>query len=278
MRAMTSIGSIAKRAAREPLLQFTVIGAGLFGLYSWVSGEEEAPRPAIVVSRAFEDELARGHAARIGRTPSDEEREELVVGFVREEVLVREAARLGLDRGDPIVRRRLAQKVEFLLEGLASIEAPTDDELRTYLAAHRERYERPGRVAFEHVFFSRDRRGEHAASDARRALAGDPAEAGDPFVLGSRFGLDGVERIGGRFGAAFASSLAALPLEAWSGPIESTYGAHLVRVTEREPARPATLEEARDAVTRDLAGERRRDSVEREVDALVAGYDVRREP
>jgi hypothetical protein len=275
MRAMSPI---AHRVAREPLVHFAVIALAFFGLHTLVT-EEREEAPAIVVSSAFVDELVERHTLETGRLAADADRAELVDRFVREEVLVREARRLGLDGGDVIVRRRLAQKMEFLLEGLATVEEPTEDELTAHLLTHEERWRRPGRIAFRHVFFSRDARREHAIGDAQRALAAPAIEdAGDPFLLGAEFGLESVERIEGRFGDAFAAALEALPEGAWAGPIESSYGAHLVFVIERESARAGTLDDVREEVRRDLLEARRRDAVDRDVRLLVERYDVRIEP
>ena len=51
---------------------------------------------------------------QVGRDPSDEEIVRIINNLVNEEILYREALKLELDKNDRIIKRRLAQKVEFL--------------------------------------------------------------------------------------------------------------------------------------------------------------------
>jgi len=263
-----------KRLLREPLLHFVAIGGLLFVLLR--SPEAPAGPTPIVVSDSFVEGLAREEERRTGHAPrTDAERGNLVARHLRDEVLFREARRLGLDQGDPIVRRRLIQKMEFLLQSAADAEEPTDEELRAFLAERD--FRRPERRAFEHVFFSRDRR-EDPVARARAALADAAATDGDPFVLGRRFGLRSETAVGGRLGAPFAEFVFATPADGeWHGPIESTYGAHLVRVLQIEEARDATLDEARPEVVAAWRDEARAESLERAVQELLSRYPVVRD-
>jgi hypothetical protein len=246
------------RLAREPLFHFVAIGAVLLAAYRVAGG------PGATGEVVVSDELVRGLRAdylrRTGTWPSPEEEKALVDHYVDDEVLYREAMALGLDRGDVIVRRRLIQKMEFLLE--EPVAEPTDAELDAYLAAHAERYAEPDRVALRHVFVGRDRHGEDAgriAAGIRRSLLNDadPDALGDPFLRGGRFALQNEKEIASIFGASFASQVMDLPAGAWSEPIRSSYGLHLVEVTERLAARLPALDEVRSAVRGDWLTERR---------------------
>ena len=103
------------------------------------------------------------------RRPTAEELQVLIDERIDEEVLAREAVRLGLDRDDVIVRRRLAQKMAFVSDDLAVVAEPSEAELREYFDAHRESYTTPDLYALRHVYFNPDR---HTAldADAQRAL------------------------------------------------------------------------------------------------------------
>jgi hypothetical protein len=68
-----------------------------------------------------------------GHAPSAKELDQAVEAYVREEVLNREARALGFDRDDSIVRRRLAQRMDFIATADVEGRTPTDEELRAFL-------------------------------------------------------------------------------------------------------------------------------------------------
>jgi parvulin-like peptidyl-prolyl isomerase len=221
------------------------------------------------------DRLRQAWQAQSGRQPNEKELAALVEDQVREEIFYREAVRRGLDDGDVLVRRRLAQKLSFLIEDLAAVEEPSDEELRRFHQERADRYAEPARMSFRHVFFSRDRRAD-AAADAAAALAlvrlaaasagtpgpspvgaGGPAPVGDPFMLHSEYAGRSRQEIRELFGPEFAESLFSLEGLGWQGPVRSSYGEHLAEVLARIDARTPPFEEVRQAVLRDFQQERR---------------------
>ena len=258
---------------------FLLLGAGVFALDRWVdSGEGE--RRVIEVTGNRVERLRARWMAQWGRPPTAPELEGLVEGAIDEEILYREAQRLGLDREDAIVRRRLAQKLTFILEDAGGPAATSAAEVEEYFARHAERYRRPRRTTFDHVFLSADRRTD-PAGDAATLLRGMAADdggwkrLGDPFMLARTFADRTDSDIAGLFGTGFASAVSALPTGGWSGPVESTYGMHLVRVRDRTPARAPRLGELRDRVAADLREERRRELGLAAYRALRDDYEVR---
>ena len=141
------MSSLLQRILSEPLHHFLLLGAGIFAVYLWL-GDEDAgvPDRRIVVSEAQVEQMAMLWAKRWSRPPTAQELRGLVDARVREEVLYREALALGLDRDDTIVRRRLAQKMEFLIEDLTGRGEPGEEELRAFLAEHPERFLEPARL------------------------------------------------------------------------------------------------------------------------------------
>jgi hypothetical protein len=201
----------------------------------------------------------------------------------REEALYRAALANGLERDDPIIRRHLAQKMDFLFRDPALIRAPGGDELSAYLAQHADRYRTPGRTAFSHVFYSRARRGTRAELDARTALAAlrarpDPPERspdwGDPCMAGYDFALESAAEIEAQFGAGFAAAVAAQAPGVWLGPVESAYGAHIVRVRAREAGHLPTLAEVRTRVFNDWMSEQRQAASDRQYALIRSHYQV----
>jgi parvulin-like peptidyl-prolyl isomerase len=172
-----------------------------------------------------------------------------------------------------IVRRRLVQKMEFLLRALADVPEPDDAELEAWIEAHPERYDRPARVRIEHRFFSRDRRSD-SEGDARAALAalraGDRSAAeGDPFPAGLRFGPIGRERLAEQLSPAAAATAFGASDDAWRGPVESAWGSHLVRVLERVEGGSLGLDDARERARHDYVEAARDQELERAVAELV---------
>jgi hypothetical protein len=266
------------RWLREPLVHFVLLGGVVFALHQWVA----PPRPTshIVVSDAIIRALRQEHLRQNGSLPTPEDEAALIQRFVDNEILYREAVAEGLDRGDLIVRRRLVQKMEFVLEGEEPSADPADAELQAYFDAHAERYALAERVALTHVFVSTDRHGTDAdriatALHDQLASGADPSGLGDPFLRGRDFPLRTERELGGVFGAPFAAQVMSLPAGSWSAPLRSSYGFHVVRVTEKSVGRQPTFDEARAAVLRDWQDERRAAANAAALARLRQRYDVR---
>lgn len=265
------------RWLREPLVHFVLLGGALFAVHQWVA----PPRPTnrIVISESVMRGLRQDHLRRNGALPTQDEEAALVQRFVDNEILYREAVAQGLDRGDIIVRRRLVQKMEFVLEGDEPVAEPTDTELRAYLEAHAARYAVAERVALTHVFVSTDRHGAAAERSAAELLAelaagADPSGLGDPFLRGRDFPSQTERELAGIFGAPFAAQVMTLPLGPWSAPLRSSYGLHLVRISDRSPGRQPPLDEMRTAVLRDWQEEHRATATAAALARLRQRYDV----
>lgn len=244
----------AGRLLREPLLHFVVIGALLFAGYQMVSEPGEAPVDATVITVSNSDS-ARLEAAferTWRRPPTGEERQKLIESFVREEILNREAKLLGLDNGDEIIRRRLVQKMDYLLSASADLQDPEDAELEKFYQDNRERYLRPARLAFDQVYLGETAEPEDVTA-TREALNGgaEPELSGKRTLLPPSFG-PGTERSADQlFGDGFSEQLAGLEVGEWSMPIRSGYGQHLIRLELYQPAGSPDLAEIRDTVVED---------------------------
>jgi hypothetical protein len=270
-----------KKLLKEPLLHFLALGAVIFALHAW--REKARPRetstPRIEVTAAVIDRLRAGYERQFGQAPDAEELRGLVTAHIREEVFCREALTLGLDRDDTIVRRRMAQKMEFLTGDLAGMTEPNEPSVREFFERNAARYARPAQVSFRHIYFSKEKRGANGDATAREALAalakGVSDEAmGDAFLHGFEFAKREAQEVTALFGGAFAGQLAALPEGEWSGPVESSYGLHLVRVEARGAVQPASFDAVRATVVRDF-NEERRSTANREIfEKLRERYQV----
>jgi hypothetical protein len=275
---------LLQRVAREPLVHFLVLGVVIFGFVELRprQGPPEGTE-TIVVSEGKIDQMIEIWTRTRMRPPTVPELRGLIDAHVQEEVLYREALALGLDRDDTIVRRRLAQKLDFVAEGLAGVPEPTDEDLQALLNAEPQRFRTGGSTSFRQVFINVEERRESAYGDAVALLARlraddpEPAESlslGDPILLEHEYRDLPVDQLERQFGAAFAEAFESLDPGTWSGPVESAYGLHLVRVMDLEPPRVPALEEIRDAVREEWLAQRRRDAQDAFHQALRDKYEV----
>lgn len=263
---------------REPLLHFVLAGGLLFAGFTWLNPpsplSEEGP---VRIGQGEIGWLRETFASQWRRDPTKEELEPLVETLVREQLLAREARALGLDRDDTIVRRRLAQKLMFLVEDTTRIKDPDDQELRAFQAANTERYRSETRLTFRHVYFSPKRR-PNPAADAGAALAGlsagSPLPEGDPLPLEDSFARVETTTVASLFGASFSDAVSTLEPGRWAGPLKSAYGVHLVLVSEREEGKPHPFEAVRQALLDDWRRQKAKDTGAAFVATLRGKYGV----
>ena len=198
------------------------------------------------------------------RAPTAEEFGRMVENKVQEEVLYREAVAMGLDKDDTIVKRRMAQKLQFLAEDVAAAYEPGDAELEDWYAANADKFALPGRISFRQLYFSRTSAAGRPMLTRRRHLRPSPINRWTrnwprasaipsccrtitPTARPSRLpGVWSRLRAGG-FGAATGS---------WQGPVESGFGWHLVFVDSFVPGANPPAEVAPEVKTAWLAQQR----------------------
>ncbi|PCI53126.1 MAG: hypothetical protein COB36_13585 [Alphaproteobacteria bacterium] len=268
------------RIVREPLLQFLCIALILFTVNRLVNGPEKySASQQITISSGQVEQISEQYRLLAGRAPGEQELRALVDDFIDEEIAYREAIALGLDTDDTIVRRRMRQKLEFLVRDQQSYNDPSDEELSIWLAAHATNYHQTERISFRHVLASHDKRGEHAQKDAhsfRQALeAGAEFEAlGDTSMLPPSLSLSTQDNIASLFGDAFAKAVFAAQNNEWSAPIQSAYGYHLILITERIPSRPSTLNEIRETLKADWMAAKKQEARNKYLENLRQRYTV----
>jgi len=271
-----------RRFLREPLVHFVVLGAALFLWSAWSGGGGASGSNRIVLTSGQIDFLASVFERTWQRPPTEPELKGLIDDWVKEEIATREAIAMGLDRDDVVLRRRMRQKLEFLVEDAVDAAPPSDAELAAWLAEHADAYRTEPQVALKQVYVSVDRRGRDAEAEARRLLAelerrgGDaPIERlGDPIMLPAELPLTERRALASIFGGEFADAVVALVPGRWSGPVPSGFGLHLVFVNERREGRLPELDEIRPAVERDYSADRRQRNLESLYERLLEKYTV----
>jgi len=274
-----------KRLLREPLIHFLLLGAVLFGVYSFTQqgSASTAPSREIRLSLGEISQLTQLYQAQWRRLPTPQELERMVENKVQQEILYREALAMGLDKDDEIVKRRMAQKMQFLAEDVAAAREPTTAELKSWFEKNSAKFAQPPRLSFRHLYFSTDRRGTRARNDAEQALAklaGQPVDAkiasslADPFMFQDYYRDRAPDYLGKEFGPQFALALVKLPPGAWHGPIESGFGWHLVFVDTVILGRVPAFEEIEADVRTTWLGEQKALAWEKAYQEMRANYTV----
>jgi peptidyl-prolyl cis-trans isomerase C len=261
----------AKRLAREPLVHFLVVGALIFAV--WGGGGDAADR-SITVTEAQVRGLTEQWEQQWHRQPAPAQVDGLIRDLIKDEVYYREAVRLGLDKDDIIMRRRMRSKMEFLIAAQAENEVPSDAALQNWLDTHRRDYATNAALSFDHIYVGND------VDRARRALAqldkgADPAALTSPLSVPPTLDNAPAEDIDRQFGDGFAKAVAALPPGRWAGPVVSGFGQHLVRLRKLTPGALPPLASVRKAVENDWREANRTRRENGAYQALLDGYTIR---
>jgi hypothetical protein len=272
------------RLVKEPLFHFLILGLAIYAGYAWFNPAEAGEDAQTIIVGAGERAWMRtSFEKRWKRPPTPEELAGLTKEYVRETAFYREALAMGLDQDDTIVRRRLAQKLEFLVQDLIEVAPPTEGELEAYFEAHSGDYRQSDLITFTHVFVDPDKRGAETHNDAAKIRADlekleDPTSGaralGDPFMLQSYYPERTEADISKLFGGEFAEVLAGSSTGAWHGPIVSGYGLHLVYVEAKETFPQPELAEVRERVAEDWTAAKRAELNEEYRKRLLEKYTI----
>jgi len=284
-RPKNFFGAAVKRWLREPLLHFLLLGAVLFAIYGYLhrgrGGVESSRQIALTL-----DDLRTMEAyfeSQWHRQPTPQEFQAMVEDKIREEVLYREGLAMGLDKDDTIVKRRMAQKMQFLAEDVASAHEPSTAELKAWFDKNSQKFALPSRYSFRHLYFSPDKRGKNAQEDAGQTLAKIAGQAedsklaaalADPFMFQDYYGDRTPEAIAKEFGPQFAVALEKLKPGSWQGPVESGYGWHLAFIDTVIPGRVPAFEEIEPDVKTAWLGEQKAQAWQKSYGEMRAKYVV----
>jgi hypothetical protein len=264
------------RLLREPLVHFLLIGAALFALFDLAGGDRGSDSRRIEITDGVVADIVQRYSEVWRRPPSAPELQALLDSYIQEEVLYREGVAQGLLEDDPVIRRRVRQKMDVLGEESRESTPPTEAELQSWLDSHGSLYANPPVLSFTQVMFDPAKTGAGTeaamvAAKARLIAGADPSSVGEASLLPGTHARVGMDRVARDFGEEFANSVAKLPAGSWQGPVRSGLGLHLVRISERLAGRPAKLADVRSAVERDWESNRR--------DRAAAAYyrDLRRD-
>jgi hypothetical protein len=271
------------RVLKEPLFHFALIGAVIYGLYA-VAGEDETPDERTITVTAGEIKwLSDTWTSRWNRPPTREELDGVLRTFIQEQVLAKEAVAMGLDKGDIVIRRRLAQKLEFLTKDLLTPTDPEPQALEEWFEANHDRYRDPVLYTMTHIYLDPDSRDVQALEEAERirdqlnALDSVPEslnDYGDPFMLQSYYPEHTAAELAKSFGSGFVTAVEELEPGRWHAPVLSGYGVHVVLVSERRLPEEPVFAEVEDRVRQDWTDETRDELNEQFIANLLDRYEI----
>jgi len=264
-----------KRILQEPLLHFLVVGSLLF---FYLSSTDTETKSQVTISQGKIKQLTAQFTKTRQRTPSDEELDALIENQIREDLAFEHGVQMGLVENDSIIKRRVQQKIEFMLnDSIGSIE-PSLEDLETYLTTHKEQYTIEPVYAFRHIYINPEQHDDVNAFILElqsNNLDKSYRNVGDSMMMQSEFVDISTAHIARLFGRKFSKNLDAISLKRWQGPVKSGYGVHLVYIDNKIPKHLATLEEVETQLRRDFRVDAQKKAVNSFYDELKVQYDVK---
>lgn len=270
--------------AREPLFHFLLIGAAIYAFYGVYVDEGATDNERIVTVTAGEIQSLADRWTRVwSRAPTDQELAGIVKDHVRIQVLYREAIAMGLDKGDTVVERRMAQKLELLAESLITPSEPSDELLNEWYVSNADRFKQPDLYTITHIFFDPEKHKDNIHFDAKIVLEKlhsmgelpvDYSEYGDRIMLANVFVNRSQKELDAQFGSGFAEQIVGFEPGIWDGPVSSGYGTHLVLVNGIVIASQPAYEEIKERLTREWMSEQVTELSERFIDGLISRYEI----
>jgi hypothetical protein len=261
-----------KKIIQEPLFHFLAIGMLLFIVYGLINTEES--KDEIIIDTNLVSELSAKWQSKRDRQPNLLELRGMVDEYITQEVLYREALAMNLDHNDEIVKRRLAQKMEFISDQLAESLQPSEEMLKEFHNLHREQYKKPAIYTLQQVYFNTNKN-ENAYENALAALrTNDPSSQGDRISLPSTITETMADKIARNFGSSFIIALDSLPLNTWKGPIRSGLGIHLVNISKKTPGGYFSYDEISNKVNIDYNFEASKNFKKELVTTLLEKYAI----
>lgn len=274
-----------KRLLKEPLVQFLFAGAILFFVYSYYERQTDLQAREITVGDEQVGLMMMNYKTQTGALPTKQQLDAMIDNYIKEEISYREAKKMGLDKDDEIVRRRLSQKFDFLQTDLAEIPTPTEDQLQQFYTNNPALFRDSATVSFSHIYFSADNSNDSVAK--QRALAAlqqlkqtnlqRAPEKGDRFPLQYDYTDQSALDLQQNFGdKPFMHELFKVPLRTWSGPFQSGYGWHLVYVSKNDSAKQLPYASVKDDVNAQWVATEKERLHKKFYDDLSAKYIINR--
>jgi hypothetical protein len=267
-----------KTLLSEPIVLFILIGSVLYLLQALVFNTDPSARKQIIVTSEQLQQLENGFANTWMRPPTQNELEGLLADHIRNEVFYREALAMGLDENDQVIRNRMRQKLELLMDNMASVNVPSEQMLEAFLQEHADDFKKDYQVSFIQVFVNPELQSdpriiaENLLDQLRDGAS--PEDLGDRTMMGYAFPEYSQTDVGRRFGTDFAMQIMLVKSNDWSGPLNSGIGLHLIRIDHFEEGTLPELSEIRKSVEREWMARQKSELKAAAYEKLLEGYDV----
>lgn len=271
-----TLAGIKRIVVNQPTVHFFIIAAAFF-VFELSQRQDEEDNFIIEIDRQQVEWLVNTSKQQTGVMPSEFELSNLIMAYAQEEMLFREALALGMQEDDVIVRRRLAEKLRFLMESVSHRDSPELNELRTHFKENQSAFFIPESMSFVHVFFNADT-SDSELKEAKNKLSENQQNEktfGDPFMLGHQFLGRSQQQLAREFGQAFAAELQPLAIGNWSQPIRSQYGWHLVKVVDRKAGQLPDFEAVKPLVLAHWQKIKREEANAKALAQLNAKYQIK---
>ncbi len=263
----------------EPLVHFLAAGFLVFLFFSWRGETVDPASRTITISAAQIEQLAGGWAETWNRPPTQVEIDGLIRDSIKEEIYNREAKRMGMDVDDPVIRRRLRSKMEFLESSEIENAVPDDATLQAWLDKHSQKYVEDVRYSFDQIYL-KAQTGDAVSGRAKQILialkkGADWQDMGDTISLPKFMENASKTEIARTFGDDFAASLGDQNSGRWIGPIASGFGVHLVRIRNVQASATPSLKQVRQQVENDWRSATLKDRMDKSYQTLLDGYTIK---
>ena len=263
-----------RKIIREPLVHF-LAGALLIFAFFWATGSGRDPADYVIrIDETDIDRLTTDWERNFRRAPTQAELDGLIDQEIAEEIYYREALRLGLDKNDPVIRRRLFTKMRFIDSEDAENVPPTDAILQQWMDEHPGKYALPPLYDFEQIYLGQIGATQASARIDQLNDGTRSAAFAQPISLPSNVKAATIEDVSRQFGDRFAAQLGRLEPGQWVGPVASGFGVHAVKITAKQPGRKAVLDDVRRRVTNDWHASRQTAQKEKALARYREQYEI----
>lgn len=269
-----------KKILLEPLTHFILIALGFFIAYDLLTPSQTSLN-SVTISSGRVEQLKNRFEKVWQRAPTEEELNELIENYALDEIYTLEARALGLDINDGVVRKRLRKKMEFMLQDMAALNPPSDQELQDFYQQHADKYKTGNNYTFSQIFISVDRHQaelERIITEQQHRISTQQAPQGESILLPSRIKSSTDAQVISLFGEVFISALKKAPLNEWHGPARSGLGVHFIKVEHRTPSKLPALEAVRDKVSTDWRYFKNKEFKKQFEENLLQQYQVTVQP
>lgn len=210
-------------------------------MVSYVQNQTNSQAREIIVDNDRVNLMILNYKSQTGNLPNKQQLDAIIDNYIKEEISYREAKKMGLDKDDEIIRRRLSQKFDFLQTDLTEINKPSDDDLKQFYTSNPSLFKNEPTVSFTHIYFSINNSNDSITKQRALQLLKQlknsdlkyAPEMGDRFPLLYDYTNQSLIDIQQNFGdKPMLKELFKAPLNVWIGPFQSGYGWHLFYVSK----------------------------------------------